>query len=113
MPNPDNNSNHSDNTTIKLTLPELKNLNALIKSEWFRFIHNAPPDWNNDKWLTSRIPLGLICLYGQNQPISTSGPNILSDQSRWHNSRDYSLARWLTYAAATHYESVLNLIPSQ
>ena len=87
-----------------MSLPELRALNDLMKNSWTSFVENAPGDWKEDNWLTDRKPVGIIAIYGQNQPIITSGGTVEDEIGRWRRSHDYSQARWLSYAAATHYE---------
>ena len=94
----------SDNPTIHLPLDDLKILNTLIKVDWPGFVRNAPTSWKKDKWITTRSPVGIISSHGQNQPMATSGNGLERERTSWRESRDYSKARWLSYAAATHYE---------
>jgi len=79
-------------------------VNRLISIKWPEFVATAPASWKKDHWITTRSPVGVIGLYGQNQPIATDPDDTLAEQANWQTSRDYTKARWLSYAAATHYE---------
>jgi hypothetical protein len=87
-----------------LTLPELKAFNKIIKDNYDGWVDQAPADWKDDKWLVSRQPLGVVALYGQNQPIALAGANFQNELSNWNMAHDYSKAKWMSYAVATHVE---------
>jgi hypothetical protein len=87
-----------------LTLPELKTLNNNIIQGWSEFVENAPASWKKDEWITSRSPVGVVCLYGQNQPIVTSAESMANEMNNWRTSRDYSKAKWLSYGVTTNFE---------
>jgi hypothetical protein len=83
-------------------------LNHLIKTKWAGFVEYAPKAWKKDNWITSRKPVGIVAQFGQNQPMAMND-HIQYERASWRESRDYSKARWLSYAAATHFEYVTQL----
>jgi hypothetical protein len=96
------------NPIIRLSLDELIRLNDMIKTRWAAFVKNAPKSWKKDKWISSRKPVGIVAQFGQNQPMAMND-HIQYERTSWRESRDYSKARWLSYAAATHFEYVTQL----
>jgi hypothetical protein len=90
-------------------LPQVKRLNHLIKTQWHQFVDDLDDSWKKDGWVEDRAPLGVISLHGQNLPVVTSGPNAALEAAAWESARDYKLARYLSYASATHYKYVVLL----
>ena len=90
--------------TITLNLTELRFLHDLVRLHWDPFVEAAPASWKNDLWITSRSPVSIVSLFGQNQPLATTGEAARIEGSNWRKSRDYTQAKWLSYAVATHYE---------
>ncbi len=88
---------------------ELQKLHQLIRDQWESFVDQAPDDWLEDGWLKEREPVGIICKFGQNQPLSTSGGAFEDEMENWDKSRDFTHAKWLSFATATHYEYGLSL----
>src|SRR5947199_310923 len=91
-----------------MSCSDLIALNEAITNTWDTFVKDAPPSWKSDGWLESRRPLGVIAAYGQNLPIRT-GDDASLDEAHWTASRDFSKARFLSTALATHVESVSSL----
>jgi hypothetical protein len=98
--------------TISLNLDELRFFSDLVRLHWDEFVEDAPDDWKNDSWITDRAPVGIVSLYGQNRPLGTTGDSAQLESSRWRDSRDYTKAKWLSYAVATHYECISSPSPS-
>ena len=90
--------------TIPLNLYELRLFSDLVRLHWNQFVEDSPEVWKEDQWITTRSPVGIISLYGQNQPLATAGEPASLEGARWRESRDYTKAKWLSYAVATHYE---------
>jgi len=95
------------NQTISLNLNELRFLHDLVRLDWQPFVDDAPQGWKQDGWMTSRSPVGIVSLYGQNQPLATNTEAAAVEGRRWKDSRDYTKAKWLSYAVATHYECII------
>ena len=74
------------------------------------FVCDAPEEWKKDEWFTSRSPVGIIAIYGQNQPVAITGEVAEQETQRWTESRNFAKAKWFSYAAATHYEYVLCIL---
>jgi hypothetical protein len=90
--------------TISLNLAELRFFSDLVRLHWDEFVEEAPEEWKEDSWIQTRSPVGIVSLYGQNRPLVTTGEPGLLEGARWRDSRDYTKAKWLSYAVATHYE---------
>ena len=96
-----NTMNRERNNAIHLTLRQLKALDDTIRREFDRWIRRAPESYK-DHFLSTRYPVAITSLYGQNQPRALDGEEEEEEFGNWTRNRDFSRIKYLNIALATH-----------
>jgi hypothetical protein len=87
---------------INLNLSSMKALDSAIVRWYQEWVANAPPDYINDDFFPSRIPVAVTSRFGQNQQLSKTHEDREEERLNWARDRDYSRIRYVTLALATH-----------
>ncbi|KAG9310706.1 hypothetical protein JVU11DRAFT_9302 [Chiua virens] len=75
-----------------------------ILLHWDAWVHDAPPSWKQDGFLTQNSPVALTVRYGQNQPVCHSNrpENLQQESNSWERDRDYAHIRTIAFSIAHH-----------
>jgi hypothetical protein len=101
---------NSRDSTIKLNLEELKELDSLIANGFDDWVDLAPDHWKVDRFLTRNSPVVVTSCFGQNAQTALSA-NKEQEALNWEGDRDYSKVAYLTVAIATSIKYALYLLP--
>ena len=85
----------------------MKKLDTAITQHYHTWFKDAPYEYTDDAFFTSRVPVAITSRFGQNQQLAETTPHRKQERSNWLHERDYSKIRYLTFAIATHVRSVV------
>jgi hypothetical protein len=81
-------------------------LNRIFKNSWEEWVENAPDEWKDDDWITTRVPISVAMRYGQNQPVEISGRGVDDARRAWETDRQFGRLRYMSFAIASHLSYV-------
>jgi hypothetical protein len=85
----------------------MKNLDKAIIQHYDTWVADAPLEYTQDNFFSSRVPVAITSRFGQNQQLAESIEDRRQERLNWRQDRDYSKIRYLTIAIASHIRSVL------
>jgi hypothetical protein len=87
---------------LSLTLNDMRRLHERMTLNYNQWIKNAPDNYKEDGFFTSRRPVGVTSRYGQNQRIGGSQIHGDVEDHNWDNDRPWGDISHVTVALATH-----------
>jgi hypothetical protein len=88
-----------------MRLQDVKSLHESIVRGWQQWVTDAPDKWKEDGFLTSKYPISVASLYGQDQPLTVDDDahaNALAESFGQDN--NYGKLRVFSFALASHIE---------
>jgi hypothetical protein len=91
---------------VYLNLQAMKRLDQMILRSYAEWITGAPEEYKTEDMFSTRKPVTITSIFGQNQELASSVELRNEEHDNWERDRDYARIRYLTLVLATHIRSV-------
>ncbi|KAG6369887.1 hypothetical protein JVT61DRAFT_13351 [Boletus reticuloceps] len=104
-------STRTDRIVHEMRRRDVEALHEAIEENWDRWVYTATTSgvdgWDGCTFLKENVPMGISVRYGQNQPVCGHDEDVRMEEAHhWQRLHKYTHMRMMTFALATHIQSV-------